>query len=73
MTDIREIIVTCPICDGTHTGDPYDSHDVRGLMCQRRDCRETIRFPVTVQGLGCFCSSQCADMEAGYRGEKRTA
>lgn len=64
MTDIREI---CPVCDQTHTNDPYDSHDVRGLMCQARDCRETIAFPVTLQGVGCFCSHSCADLEAATR------
>lgn len=67
MTDIREY--TCPICDGSHTGDRYDCHDVRGLICQREGCGKTIQFPVTYQGLGCFCSHQCAALAVSDKAE----
>lgn len=71
MTDIREI---CPVCDQAHSGDPYDGHDVRGLICQARDCNKSIVFPITRQGVGCFCSPSCADREAATREhERRTA
>jgi hypothetical protein len=64
MTDIREI---------RNDDKAYDSTDVRGLPCQRPGCREVIRFPVTYQGLGAFCSHRCAELAVSIANTKKGA
>ena len=64
---------TCPVCDGYHTADLYDSHDVRGLPCQWSGCGKTIHYPVTYQGLGCFCSWPCVNAALAHVAQSKKA
>lgn len=59
-----------------HGGKVEDGHDLRGLMCQREGCGQTMHFVCTLAGIGAFCSDRCRDIaqkEHERKAERRTA
>jgi hypothetical protein len=52
---------------------PYDGHDLRGLICQRPGCGQTMRFVYTLADVGAFCSSACREQMTAEKSERRTA
>lgn len=43
-------------------GYQQDHPDLRGTLCQRDGCGQTIIFVHTLAGFGAFCSEQCRNL-----------